>query len=110
MAAVHEFALLEHAPLHGVRYDTYEAPQMRCVSVHDDDIERYLDRFTSLTCYAHTVDIPCRGLCYCGITLVSPQTAREMRHLVDGDPAFDALTAMLSDAVNENKWIIHFGI
>ena len=108
--AKHEFALMDHVPQKGVRYDTYDAPHMNCVSVHDDDVERYLTVFDHIPTYAHTVDVPYQGLCYCGITLIPPQAAHRMRCLTEHDPAFSALHSMLDAAEHENRWIIHFGI
>ena len=108
--AKHEFALMDHVPQAGVRYDAYEADHMCCVSVDDDAIEPRLRDFLILPCYAHTVDIPTGGLCYCGITLIPPHAAREMRWMVCTDRALDALTALLDTAEKEHKWIIHFGL
>ncbi len=108
--AKHEFALMDHIPQPGVRYDAYEADHLACVSVHDDFIEGWLWDFCILPCYAHTVDIPTDGLCYCGITLIPPHAAREMRWMVSTAAAFADLTAMLDTADRENKWIIHFGL
>ena len=108
--AKHEFALMDHIPQPGVRYDTYEADRMSCVSVDDAFIEGRLRDFEILPCYAHTVDRPMHGLCYCGITLIPPHAAREMRWMVCTDPAFARLAAMLDEADRENKWIIHFGL
>ena len=108
--ARHEFALLDHIPLPGVRYDAYEGDHLICISVHDDFIERRLWDFMILPCYAHTVDIPIAGLCYCGITLIPPQAAREMAWMVRFDPALSALAQLCDRAAAENKYIIHFGL
>ena len=108
--AKHEFALMDHVPMPGVRYDAYEAEHLHCVCVHDDFIEGRLQDFEILPCYAHTVDIPIHGLCYCGITLIPPHAAREMRWMVFCEPAFADLVTMLDEAERENKWIIHYGI
>ena len=108
--AKHEFALMDHVPRHGVRYDEYEGNHLVCAVVDDDAIEGRLRDFAVLPCYAHTVDHPWGGLCYCGITLIPPHIAGQMHRMVCSDPAFDALSAMLIKAVCENKWIIHFGI
>ncbi|MBQ7298980.1 MAG: hypothetical protein IJW77_03975 [Clostridia bacterium] len=108
--AKHEFALMDHVPRQGVRYDQYEGEHLVCAAVDDDAIECRLRDFEILPTYAHTVDHPWGGLCYCGITLIPPHAAREMYWMVCTDPAFDELTAMLKDADREHKWIIHFGI
>lgn len=108
--AKHEFALMDQMPQPGVRYDTYETAHLRCVSVEDDLIGERLWEFRILPCFAHTVDLPWEGLCCCGITLIPPHTAREMRWMVCTDAAFSALTELLDISDRENKWIIHFGL
>ena len=108
--AKHEFALMDHVPQSGVRYDQYEGDHLVCAVVDDDAIEQHLPEFEILPCYAHTVDIPWEGLCYCGITLIPPHTAGEMYRMVSHDSAFGELIPMLLEAEQEHKWIIHFGI
>ena len=55
--AKHEFALMDHVPQAGVRYDQYEGDHLICAVVDDDAIEQHLPEFEILPCYAHTVDI-----------------------------------------------------
>lgn len=110
MMAKHEFGFMDRAPQSGERYDSYEPDRYHCISIDDSHIEGRLSDFDVLPSYAHTVDIPCGGLCYCGITLIPPHAAGEMARMVCNDPAFDELTAMLKQADCENKWIIHFGL
>ena len=45
--AKHEFALMDHAPMPGVRYDTYEGDCLNCAVVDDDAIEGRLRDFCS---------------------------------------------------------------
>ena len=108
--AKHEFALMDHVPKPGVRYDQYEGDHLVCAVVDDDAVERRLQDFDILSCYAHTVDCPWEGINYIGITLIPPHTARQMYRMICTDPAFAELTSMLEEADRENKWIIHFGI
>lgn len=108
--AKHEFALMDHIPQSGARYDTYEPMQYHCISVDDRHIEGRLWDFLILPTYAHTVDVPWEGLCYCGITLIPPHTAREMRWMICTEPAFADLVTMLDEADRRGKWIIHFGL
>ncbi len=110
LMAKHEFGFMDRAPQSGERYDTYEPDRYHCISIDDSHIEGRLSDFEILPCYAHMVDIPCGGLCYCGITLIPPHTAGEMCRMVSHDYAFDELIPMLLRAEQEHKWIIHFGI
>ncbi len=108
--AVHEFGLMDKAPMRGERYDTYEPRRYHCISVDDSYIEGRLWDFQILPTYAHTVDFPWGGLCYCGVTLIPPHAAREMRWMVCTDAALASLTALLDTADRENKWVIHYGL
>ena len=108
--AVHEFGIMPEAPVHGRRFDEYEPGGYRCMSVDDAFIEHRLWDFLILPCYAHSVDIPCAGLCDCGVTLIPPHAAREMFWMVHTDRHLAALAELLARAGRENKWIIHFGL
>ena len=70
--AVHEFGILQKAPMHGNRFDEYEPERYSCVSADDAFIEDRLWDFMILPCYAHSIDLPCSGLCDCGVTLIPP--------------------------------------
>ena len=108
--ANHEFGLMDTPPMHGVRYDTYEPERYHCICVNDDDIEKRMKDFLILPCYAHSLDIPWDGLCYCGITLIPPHAAQKMRWMVSDTPHLAALTELLDRAVREQKYVIHYGL
>ena len=108
--AKHEFELLARAPLHGERYDAYEPDTASCVSVDDAHIERRMWLFDDLSCYAHALDVPYKGLVYCGITLIPPHSANEMYWMIHTDDAMKDLAVLLLRAAEENRYVIHYGL
>lgn len=105
--AKHEFGIMQEAPLPGKRYDAYEPDQYACISVHDDYIEGLLERFLKIDFYWHTLDVPGKGLAYCGITLIPPTSLQPFMDEMNGQVA---LQQLLRQAQAENKYVIHFGI
>ena len=74
--ARHEFGIMEDAPQQGKRYDAYESWAYDCISVHDDFLEGSVERFGQIEFYWHTLDVKARGIAYCGITLIPPDSIR----------------------------------
>ena len=74
--ARHEFGILEDAPQHGKQYDAYEPWAYDCISVDDDFLEGIVERFGQIEFYWHTLDVKARGIAYCGITLIPPDSIR----------------------------------
>ena len=74
--ARHEFGILEDAPQQGKRYDAYEPWAYDCISVDDDFLEGIVERFGQIEFYWHTLDVKARGIAYCGITLIPPDSIR----------------------------------
>ena len=72
--ARHEFGILEDAPQQGKRYDAYEPWAYDCISVDDDFLEGIVERFGQIEFYWHTLDVKARGIAYCGITLIPPDS------------------------------------
>lgn len=108
--AQHEFGIMEQAPARGERYDAYEPWKYRCIAVDDDLIEPLLPRLASVKFFWHSVDMPGKGLAYCGVTLIPPESIDGMIQAMDGAPQLRALEELLSAARNKNKYVIHFGI
>lgn len=108
--ARHEFGIMEQRPAHGERYDCYEPWDYACISVEDDVIEPLLAKLSSFEFYWHSVDAPGKGLAYCGITLIPPESMGAMIQMIDGVSGLCGLERLLSEAKDQNKYVIHFGI
>lgn len=108
--AKHEFGIMDVTPLYGERYDTYEPDKYNCISVHDDYIENILIELSGIDFYWHTLDVPGKGLAYCGITLIPPKSFKQFIDVINNKLEFMELRELLIQAQSENKYVIHFGI
>lgn len=107
--ARHEFGIMETEPQSGKRYDEYEPEKYGCISVDDEYIEG-LDNLCVFDSYCHTVDIPMKGLAYCGITLIPPTSVKAFLQVISERKEFSALRKLLLEAESRNKFVIHFGL
>ena len=108
--AKHEFGIMEHAPQSGERYDHYEAQRYRCIAVDDSLLENRLVDFRHIDCCWHSTDVREKGLACCGITLIPPASHRAFLDALGGAAALSPLRALFRKAMEENRWIIHFGL
>lgn len=108
--AAHQFGIMERRPLPGERYDTYEPEKYCLIRVDDEWIEPILRKLDAVPCFCHTLDIPCQGLVYAGITLIPPASMDAITGILGSDPAFEALKELLLRAKREGKFVIHYGL
>jgi hypothetical protein len=108
--AKHEFGIMQDPPLLGKRYDDYEPEKYHCISVDDDFLEGVIDAFNPIDFYWHTLDVQGKGLAYCGITLIPPQSLAAFLDAIRDCPGLSELTALAKHAQKECKWIIHYGL
>lgn len=106
----HEFGIMETSPLSGQRYDKYEPKKYDCISVSDRYILPLSEKLSGISFFRHTVDVEGKGLAYWGITLISPDAAGKMLPLTESIHALEPLAKLLRRAIDENKYVIHFGI
>lgn len=108
--ARHEFGIMQHAPLGGKRYDDYEPEKYDCISVDDDFLEDVAASFTPIDFYWHTLDVKEKGLAYCGVTLIPPQSLDAFINVIRNLPGLSELTVLSETALKDGKWMIHFGL
>ena len=72
--ANHEFGIMQNQPMNKERFDEYEPNKYDCIVVDDNFIEPILIDLQKLDCYWHTLQNPGKGLAYCGITLIPPES------------------------------------
>ena len=84
--ANHEFGIMQNQPMNKERFDEY--------------------------CYWHTLQNPGKGLAYCGITLIPPESMDILIKilLLQDKLEYTDLIYLANQAKEENKYIIHFGI
>ena len=110
MAMTHEFGIMPDTPQYGVRYDSYEPWEYNAISVHDDFIEPLMQRLNDIDMFWHTVDVPGKGLAYCGITLIPPTAHPEVLKLIRPVPELQSLYELVECAIKGQRYIIHFGL
>lgn len=108
--ATHEFGIMDRAPQPGERYDDYQPEKYHCIAVDDDWVELVMPALSQIDCFWHTLDMPGKGLDYCGINLIPPDSFDAVLHSIKGNPAFDELQKLLQAAKRENKYVIHYGL
>lgn len=108
--AKHQFGIMKQNPKPGKRYDEYEPDKYNCIAVDDELIEELSKKTADMDTYWHTVDKPAKGLAYCGITLIPPESADRLIAVADGVSGLSGLCDLLRQAQSQNKFIIHFGV
>ncbi len=108
--AKHEFGIMPEAPEKCIRYDEYEPEKYGCVSVDDDFLEDRLAEFAGIDFYWHTLAVSGKGLAYCGITLIPPNSMPAFIEVIASTPELYELSQLMQKAYAEQKWVIHFGL
>lgn len=108
--AKHEFGIMKHSPKPSARYDDYEPQKYNCIPVDDNYIEQITPRLNNVEFYWNSLDMPAKGIAYCGITLIPPTSVKRMIEVIKTVDELSDLEQLLQKALNENKWVIHFGL
>lgn len=98
------------APEQGKRYDEYKPRIYSCISVDDDSIKAVAAKLEAIDSYYHTLSVKGKGLAYCGITLIPPESLNDFIKIIEVDNQLLRLKQLLEKARDENKWVIHFGL
>ena len=108
--AKHEFGIMQIAPEKGKRYDEYEPQKYDCISVNDDYLEDIVADFNHIDFYWHSLDIKGKGIAYCGVTLIPPDSINAFVEVIEDIYGLSELRKLSKKAITENKWMIHFGL
>lgn len=106
----HDFGIMQIPPQRGAHYNRYEPEKYHCISVDDDYLEPLLGKLKVMKCYWHTVNRPEFGLAYTGITLIPPESLDIFIEIIWNNPKLSELMALLKEAEENGKYVIHFGI
>lgn len=119
MACTHEFGIIDCLE----EYDehNYEPEKYNCISVDDDFLGEiyhagFKNKIEELETFAHNTNRPFKDLAYYGITLIPPNSLKYFLDIVTEEnikyksKELEVLIDKISTAINENKWMIHFGI
>ena len=108
--ANHDFGIMMDDPQQGEKYNHYEPWKYGCIAVDDDDLENIVDRFFSMDFYWDTLSVKEKGLNYYGTTLIPPYQLKTFVERIADVPEMSELKSLLEKALNENKWVIHYGV
>ncbi len=108
--AAHKFGIMPSAPKEGIRYDEFEPYKYDLISVDDDYLENIASNFDCIDFYWHTIDVPGKGLAYCGITLIPPASMPDCISVIENIRELSELKKLMQRAYNEHKWMIHYGL
>jgi len=120
MPYVHEFGII--ACIEEVKDDIhYEPGTYGCVTVDGDFIDQlsttdFGKKIDNLKTFAHSVNRPYNNLCYFGITLIPPSSHMYFLNIVReanddyNSEQLEDLMKKIDEAIEENKWMIHFGV
>lgn len=108
--ARHEFGIIDIAPRLGQEYNDYEPEKYHCISVDDENIVPLLEELSVIPCYWNSLKREEKGLAYCGITIIPPNSLKRFISIIDRKIQFNELKDVLQKAAKENKYVIHFGI
>ena len=101
---------MQTAPECGRRYDDYEPQKYDCISVDDDYVEIIDAKLSRTDFYWHTLDVPAKGLAYTGVTLIPPASVQSLADVIEDIHGLSPLRQLCEKAIENDKWIIHFGL
>ena len=108
--ATHEFGIMPRDPAPGERYDTYEPERYGCVAVDDELVEALAEKLVDVPVYWHTLDRPEKGLAYCGITLIPPESIPVVLAALDAAEEWTSLGGLMEEAKATGRFVIHYGL
>lgn len=117
--ATHGFGIMDEI-MYDVDYVSYEPEEYNCIFIDDDFIDaiihNYLVDFKNMKTYFHNTSNLEWGLNYCGITLIPSESLQNFKDIITKANIhyksfeLESLIKVISDAINKNKFIIHYGI
>jgi hypothetical protein len=118
--ANHEFGIIDSFD-ENKYYGDYEPKRYDCISVNDDLIlfhliEEYGSELSKIKTFFQSSSNPNFGLDYYGVTLIPPSSLEGFYDLIVllrekyESSELDSLIEKISKSINENKYLIHYGI
>ena len=96
---------------------SYEPEKYHCVYIDDETyINDWWDKLVLMKTYFHNFNHPEFGLARWGITLIPPESLPAFQEIVLSDRRINedehlvALADKIQEAINKNKFMIHYGI
>ncbi len=115
MPCVHDFGIIDDLVELKEIID-YEPQKYNCISVEDDIINDLNKDISVMKTYFHSLGRPELGLAYWGITLIPYESLSFFYHVITSSENFkeslelNELATKILQAMEEKKYMIHFGI
>lgn len=117
--AKHEFGIIDSLQ-ENKWYSSYEPEKYNCISIDDYLIGeltiRYDEELMAIKTYFAISTQVGNGLDYSGITIIPPKSLKQFRDIIiKANSQYQShelklLIEKISNAINENKYLIHYGI
>jgi len=117
--AKHEFGIIDSFE-ENKWYSEYEPEKYNCISVNDDLIGeliiKYNKELKAIKTYFQVTTQPGTGLDYCGVTLIPPESLKQFIDvIIKANSHYQSqelklLIEKISNAIDEKKYLIHYGI
>lgn len=98
-------------------YSEYEPKKYNCVFIDDDlYINNWWGQLMSMKTYFHNLNKPAYGLSRYGVTLIPPESLSTFQDIVISDKRIYKdkhlvdLANTIQDAIDRQKYMIHFGV
>ncbi|UFJ43370.1 short-chain dehydrogenase [Brevibacillus humidisoli] len=115
MPCVHEFGILDDIDSQK-DYNDYNPQKYNCISVDDDMINGLMEHLSTMKTYFHSCNRPERGLAHWGITIIPPESLSLFYDVVTSSRYYNQsvelheLASKIIQAIDEKKYMIHYGI
>ena len=111
-----EFGIIENIE-QNKDYSEYEPEKYNCVFIDDDlYINDWWKKLILIKTYFHNLDRPAYGLARYGVTLIPPESLSAFQDIVVSDKRIYTdnhlvdLSNKIQDAIERQKYMIHFGV
>ncbi len=97
-------------------YSDYEPEKYNCISVDDDFLNDWWNGLMLLKTYHRSYCRPELALARCGVTLIPPSSLEQFYSIVETDKRSKSsrqlieLMVLIRKAVEDGKWMIHYGV
>jgi hypothetical protein len=98
-------------------YSNCEPDKYHCVLIEDSlYIDDWWDRLILMKTYFHSLNCTAYGLARHGVTLIPPESLPALQDIVISDKRISedehliALADKIQEAINRQKYVIHFGV
>lgn len=115
MACVAEFGIVDNFDKNK-DYSEYEPQKYNCIAIEDDIIDDWWNELVLIKTYFHNCNRPEYALARCGVTLIPPESLEAFYDIVANDSRSKKseelinLMLLIRKAINENKYVIHYGV